>query len=966
MSKTYNWRGRLQFDEISESLKEIKRDAADADKLLSMIGDRKHLNQIIQYFIKLDDQIKNMSQSAEDMQRILGDSLQKGFMTQLDNTFSKMSDISQKANNLFAGVGNIDLKKTGAKDKLKDAASQLNSLLSDLGIDKQIDLQLFSKKTLSEQRKEIFSFAQNLNEQFGIVVGNAEAAFRGVQDNMQKFSAETEAEIEKMEAQNKRLIDIKKKLDEVSKVAANVKSKGVSAIPDTLNIEETELTVENITKMLDEIDGLNQKITSGSLSADEYAQSLIQVAELTMKIQKAFSMIKDSPVLSDVFKNESGRNKNDAHLYNTLMKLSGGSADQYNRVIKANVADTIESIINSNAARIESIKYLDQFSGPEEQLREIFRLSVQLEELDIDSEEYDILEDKINDLKDSFIQLYKIKEDEMKTSTGLTLEDLGTDAEMAEEIISHFKQIIAMRDNVGSKTSSDSSLDISSEKIKENIALIGTLTQKLTEYKEAAHIQSFDSSASDEKLKRSQEITDEIEQNIIDLLNIDKAGEKDFLKILDPFWSDENASVIDTLQKLCDIIGIQLPDAVERGSVAMVGFGKSKDNTGTTLNTDQLKSQLEQVHELAFRTQKELSFSVTADGVKYVVESMEGVTKISEEAATAIRSINDNMTIMAHSHPGGNGYFSIADIQSAIKEREAGLNSTIMAMGQNAASVLNLDGVSDEIVKQIKAKIKGLDEDKALTPELMTELQGIFASGGFTNALKKINISDGMGELIEHLQLLGATSTSVQTPLEKLQKLISYYSGGKINVKDSALNYYWDEFTSEAKTAEQVFDAVMAKFNIKDLEGNLLQVGSSQYQPLSVAMKNIAVGDGTQVGTDTIKETIVDLQKYHALAEDISGKFGGEMLDDISIGKYQEKLRVAREELELLAKQGSFTAGELEAVEQALDIAANHLYIAQQENERRILDLQNRPMYSYSSEYSQASRENIDLRNENG
>lgn len=351
---------------------------------------------------------------------------------------------------------------------------------------------------------------------------------------------------------------------------------------------------------------------------------------------------------------------------------------------------------------------------------------------------------------------------------------------------------------------------------------------------------------------------------------------------------------------------------------------RTKDAVGglDDATTDTLKQDLEQIHKLAFQTNKELSFSVTADGVKYVVESMEGMVKVSEEAAAAVHSVNSNMSILAHSHPGGKGLFSVADLYGGLNLKSSGANSPIMALSKTVASVLNLDGVTDDVINKVRAKLDSLPKGQVMNQQIFTEIQDIFKDNGFEGALQQFNIKNGPDELVSYLQAITVHAQEAQTPLEKLQGLISYYSNGKINAGNlSQFSEYWAEFERGANTAVETFDAVMAKIDARDKEGNLMQVGTADYQPLAVAMKNIAVGDN-QGAQGPFKSAQDALNDFHDIVEHVNW---GQIADEFELGAVEQRLNDAKGALDELHDQGLITFEQLEDATEDYERALSHL-----------------------------------------
>ena len=442
-------------------------------------------------------------------------------------------------------------------------------------------------------------------------------------------------------------------------------------------------------------------------------------------------------------------------------------------------------------------------------------------------------------------------------------------------------------------------------------------TEKYLELQKQLQAQMDQEDISDDELDNTEKQIAAIQEEIVVLGELE--GKVEEVKKVFAAFNNSEIAEEDLFNELKNTLGVEIPVAAQKAEKALDDL-HSVSGGKQIINTDTLKADLEQVHELAFKTQKELSFSVTSDGVKYVVESMEGVTKFSEEAAAAVHSLSGEMSVLSHTHPGGNGFFSVADLRSGLSLKSSGINLPMMALSKVDASVLNLDGVTDDVIQQVRGRLEQLSPGDIVSPKLFTELQNIFKDNGFEGALQKINIKNGPDDLVRYLQAITTNAQEAQTPLEKLQGLISYYSDGKMNANNmSQFGDYWDEFEQGAKSAVEVFDAVMAKLNARDKEGNLIQVGTADYQPLAVAAKNISVGDNqgglsVQVDDTQVERAEKKLQEFLGIATEAQTL----KLDtpDEELGMYLGKLQLIRDELEALGQQGVLTEGQLHDVAQ--------------------------------------------------
>jgi TP901 family phage tail tape measure protein len=281
-----------------------------------------------------------------------------------------------------------------------------------------------------------------------------------------------------------------------------------------------------------------------------------------------------------------------------------------------------------------------------------------------------------------------------------------------------------------------------------------------------------------------------------------------------------------------------------------------------------LKQQLKTVHDASKNVgNHELGFAVDVDGATYFIESCDNVVKASDEAAAAVRALNENITVIGHTHPNGGGLFSADDYISMINQRRAGITSPSMVMGDKYASVLNLANATEDVLVQIENVLRrhGKKGNDSVGFDVIKEMQDVFSANGMQDAMQTIRIADGMDELAESLYHIGSSANTAQTPLQKLQALIKYYSDNKLGSNNlSEFNNYWQEFESGAKSALVVFDEVMSKLGATDSDGNPFNVSSKQYQALGAALKGINATSGGY-GTGDVSRSELEAAENAAL-----------------------------------------------------------------------------------------------------
>lgn len=211
---SYTSKIKFSIDDLMSSLAACKTQAEQVDGVLSNIGKRGNLNNFIKQFIAMNDAVKALRKDLDSVKAGLGDKLNNGWMKSFDEMVEKMSQISELSKIVFEGLSGVNLKDKGATKELRSYAEQLNTILNNVGIDRQIDLELFDKKDIEAQYNELIQFAGELNGKLSVVFGeidpsklgeNIKSAGGKVKDDIKttgsEISAEVQAQIDELKKQ---------------------------------------------------------------------------------------------------------------------------------------------------------------------------------------------------------------------------------------------------------------------------------------------------------------------------------------------------------------------------------------------------------------------------------------------------------------------------------------------------------------------------------------------------------------------------------------------------------------------------------------------------------------------------------------------------------------------------------------------------------------------------------------------
>lgn len=214
---SYTSKIKYSIDDLMSSLVACKTQAEQVDGVLANIGKRGNLNNFIKQFVAMDDAVKTLRKELDSVKAGLGDKLNNGWMKSFDEMVKKMSQISELSKNVFTGLNSVNLKDKGATKELRSYAEQLNTILRNVGIDKQIDLELFGTKDIQKQFDELIQYASELNGKLNVAFGDIDLSKIGdniksagdevssdIKDTGNKISEEAQHQIDELEKQKAR------------------------------------------------------------------------------------------------------------------------------------------------------------------------------------------------------------------------------------------------------------------------------------------------------------------------------------------------------------------------------------------------------------------------------------------------------------------------------------------------------------------------------------------------------------------------------------------------------------------------------------------------------------------------------------------------------------------------------------------------------------------------------------------
>lgn len=913
----YTYKPSINIDSLVSGLKNLKAEAVSAEKVMAMIGNRGNLNKLLETFLRMDDLVAGLTRDSERLRESFGKQLRGGYLDNLDKEFGNLSELINKTRGLSENVLNVDLRKSNASAQIKDIATQINTMMAGLGLASKIDFEVFDTKSLQEQRDELIKCINQIGSQITFSVGKIDSsqvagigdviaeglddATKNIKNKGEKFSEETQKQIDEINQQINRLKKLKAQINEKADLVSNVKKNGPDAISDDYGIE---VTADNIIKLFDEIDMLSQKISSGKLSVEEYANSLLQLADATMKVQKASSVVKNDNELMEAFKaTENGARKGKNNLYDTLRFYSATSADQYNKIIKADQQDFIQQAISDSKEAIKIAKDLEQYTDPvERSLREIDLWAQKLNDIELSPKAYDLLEDKLNSLQEKFKETYNIQEEalnKLEANEKMTLTDLGIDEETTQQVIANMKGIIG-----GGTQSPAAAIEQAGQKAISATEYVNNMANAL---RRMFDVGSQKSEVEYKILVNGQEID----------MRAGAYKSVPLNTVVDSYLANLNSNTLVNAHShqglSADINSADFSNAVKTYKSglaplsAMVG-----DNYITTIDLTKVK-----LEDLAV-----------------AVEKVDTAVAKSKTRSISAKKFNN---ILAEINPD---YANVAKTWDTFQFGE--LAQYIFDVGESAGKSLT----PLEKFKALLSTFKNGTIDLSKYEDLFENFSEDSAVEIFNKIAKRENIIDEDGSLVQASKI---TKSSIEDAKRNLEEQKNEYRElrEEANLTYSDINdgvkkifsandsSFLDKFYHPAdvdKFRDYIIDVADGLMTVDQLAARIATdfgINPSELQKTSTAMEEVGVA--TQDASNKVEE-------FKKLCGDISSAWIRDDMSNFDIGINTEKLETAKKELDALGEQGKITVDELEQINDVFNRAKTELGKIKTRNEDRGYD----------------------------
>lgn len=565
---------------------------------------------------------------------------------------------------------------------------------------------------------------------------------------------------------------------------------------------------------------------------------------------------------------------------------------------------------------------------------------------------------------------------------------------------------------IKSLEASISNIQIKIPNIEETIATSGSgvdkqviknkeLSSSYDDLKSKIHELTIAQNMLDQELDRGGD-TSHLEKQVDDLnqyiVALDKTGakKKEITNILgDLEFGDVNEET--ALRKICNLLQIEIPQAVNNAEQSINKLGSSinsaietKDISGnvddkmkqlglaaeqTETKVDSLCQSIRETFIAASQLEVGVNKGSTSgkefmslfDGHKLIsqVHGADYQVDVSTLTGQLLASLKENIVMSLHNHPDGMTFspsdlHSFADLyygqgtkihgiiadglvqtidftgisQDVAKKIAQSYSENLRTMSNQYAEFFSFDNgnikLSDKVLKYRADQPDKYNQIMSAINDMVTaSINDAFKTNGVESTLKGFTASD-LPELAKYLNEVQQSGQNALDPIEKLKNLITTLNPDK--------QFNWSQYTDIFKQfSSGAIDGTQAMNQILNLESIDSQVNQAKSK----------------------------LQDFLTFASQIQqSSLYGTAEDNVEIGKYIERLEVAKAELDKLGAQGLLTADQLEQVNQAFEKSKSHL-VGETSHYDSFYSGGGGYAYDYYDEYRDAQFQNQELQEEN-
>lgn len=300
-----------------------------------------------------------------------------------------------------------------------------------------------------------------------------------------------------------------------------------------------------------------------------------------------------------------------------------------------------------------------------------------------------------------------------------------------------------------------------------------------------------------------EQLTSEIDQVAEAIEKIKSIGDDDAFALRDILGDieyEEITSVEDALERICNLLKIDIPSAT--GGTGSGPLGKMVSEAeyiqGLILQIERLFGNINTMSGT-------IEYKVLINGQE--VDIMQGGHKeVSQQAAVEsyLGTLGKKRYAAAHNHPGGaSSRYNEYDFKTAMNEIYNGVSAISMIVGEKDVTTLDLARVKMEDAMSVLQQIKKLKVDSVSSEKINEMFKAINPEyGDVAKTWQPAQLQD----LAKYVYEVGESANLSIDPLEQFQNLLKSVTDGKID-----LSKYQDVFDSfKIENASSIFNHIMA------------------------------------------------------------------------------------------------------------------------------------------------------------
>lgn len=858
--------------QVKATVGNLKTILADLGKASDKMG---YFKELVDYIGQIDTALTTLKTKNKDAFNHMFDGLDENLRNQLESLFGTSGTTLSQLDVLREKLETLT-PKSGIKE-LRNFAKEINTLFDNIGADspfEDIDKQFSGRantshiQLLTDALDNFATVWDGVNQKIGggFGVGGTGSGNSSVAGG---FSQEVQEEIDKLKKQKQEIQELLDIINNPDNADVKLSTKNNEQLKQLKDIKDAYLAAKEAKEQLEKSNMTNtqeySKVVAQYVKVAAMVKSVFQSEDLTDKSIDFVSTKDNLDVLDE----------SEAFIKNFQTKMQG-QAEQIRKVYS--------NLITDIDTRLQKIQTPDQTSASDEyddlkkKVQEYYELRLKLKNVEEDSPEYDRISDRQRAIQD---EIYAIKElsEEQEDAYYDLFDSIDSENNLQlNEAVTQFCNILKI-DIPNSAEQASSAAASAFAKITKDAEQASETAQNVMYH--LGNLLNGKGTPHDTFGDMAENLTTKAlgtryEQygfgvlggglfGVVDPSTIDhEPGRSSFIQSID--ISKYNMYMADTEERataLMDFLSKLQKFSMKSAEPNYTGFDSYLQNTDVDSLYDQFKVVFEQS-------------DLTKEKFRTFIDEMVSLLKQAGLAFDA-----------------DTGDLDFTNISEQMANSE-NISTRFMKM-------LGFEGVNTGTTS-----FGGLGQGSVLFDFEKVDIVGYFDSvkaavQDYEKIIQQANDGTEWVGTTEQLQQYASNIDSI------IDKIVQYKNSGVL--KD----------TSELD--ETLSKLTQIKENINDILSGKDVSGNSPFETITTGSGSIDNVD------DSINKAKVKLESFLELSKEIQSQslYGDDAGGNVEIGKYTERLEVAKKELDALGEQGLVTADQLEQVQAAFDKSMEHL-----------------------------------------